>query len=303
MGLYVPSEAENNPGFTFGFRYRAEASLDGVTVGYLSGQSAFPSSASALATCNDQWQQFTDDGNLTNGESFFAEGERLTVSVPNGLTGILRFDDYVIQRTSQLARVIDASCPVAFMRCDAADGIDEEYAFLTDIYTADDGNEQRVSLRVFPRVSLRYTTEQLDARETARIDAWLWKHHGVRVAVPRWMDAIQLGVDLSPGAFQIFLADAMTERWFAPYQRIMLIESPQAWGRASRWEAVQIEQTFSSTLIQLDVNVNTIQQAWTAGRTLVVPLVPGRLANDLDIARDTKRSGKIPLAFTLDSAP
>lgn len=294
-GLYTPSEANGNPGFEFGFRYRAEASLTGISVGYSSSHSAFGSSGSAAATCDDTWRQFTDTGNLAV-ESVLASGNRLIVTVPTGLSGVVRLDDYIVSRTSQLARVIDSSCPVAFMRMDWDAGIEEGFEYLTDVYTADDGTEQRQTLRAFPRVTLRYTTLQVDARETARTDAWLYANHGVRVAVPRWMDAIQLGVNLSPGAFQIFLAEDMDERWFAPYQRIMLWESP------ARWEAVEIEQTFSSQLIQLDVNVNTVAQAWTAGSTLVVPLVPARLANEMTEARESKRSGRIPLTFVLDAA-
>lgn len=296
MGIYVPAEANPNPGFLFGFRYRADPELDGITVGYSVNQSAFAATGSVAATCDDAWHTFTGTGNQFV-ESVFATGEQLIVTVPDGVAGVVRFDDFICQRTSQLARVIDSSCPVAFMRCDWADGVEEELAYLTDIYTADDGTEQRQSLRAFPRVSLRYTTIQLDNREATRTDAWLYANHGLRVAVPRWQDAIALGVDLDPGALTIFPAEAMTERWFVPYQRVLLYESP------ARWESVVIEQTPNALTILLDVNVNSVQQAWTAGSTLIVPLVPGRLVSELDIVRDTKRSGRISLNFTLDSSP
>ena len=144
-------------------------------------------------------------------------------------------------------------------------------------------------------MTLRYTTAQLDSRETARVDAWLWANHGKRVAVPRWMDGVALGVDLSAGALQIFPATTFDAYWFQPFQRVLLYESP------ARWEAVVVEQV--SVYLQLDVNVNSVQQDWTAGSTLIVPLVPGRLATELTVARETKRSGRIPLAFTMDSSP
>ena len=90
-----------------------------------------------LAVCDGAWHTLSGQGS-DFAESSLASGYRFVVEdVP--AAGVIRFDDFLVQRRSPLARVIDNACPVASMRCDWADGVEEEVAWLTDVQTADDG--------------------------------------------------------------------------------------------------------------------------------------------------------------------
>ena len=112
--------------------------------------------------------------------------------------------------------------------------------------------------------------------------------------MPRWHDALPLGSVEQSNTLITLLGDT-TDRLFTPYQRVMLWDAPGS------FEAVQVWQV-EADRVRLDVTVNTVQGSWTPGRTLVVPLWPGRLAQELALERPSKRGGRVRLAFDLEAA-
>ena len=291
-GVYIPNESTNQVAYTMGYRYKADPALAGMGLTVRYAHSFFGGSSAITPTCDGAWHTVT--ATITDfPESVLAGGWTVTATaVP--AAGVFRFDDLTLTRTSQLARVIDDDAPVCPFRWNGEGGLRETLSYKTQVLAARDGSEAREQMRLFPRQRVEYEIRSENAQQSARIDAWLWQNHGKRVAVPRWVDAVPLDSALEPGDFQIFLSTPMDDRWFAPFQRILLWTSPTA------WEAVQIEQTFSSTLIQLDVNVNTVTMNWAVG-TKVVPLMPARLAPDLALNRPSPALGIIPLAFDIEA--
>jgi hypothetical protein len=290
-GVYIPSEATLQVAYTMGYRYKVDASLAGMGLTVRYAHSFFGGSSAITPVCDGEWHTVT--AAITDfPESVLGSGWSVTTTdVPDA--GVFRIDDITLTRTSQLARVIDNEAPICAFRWNGEGGLRETLSYKTRVLTARDGSEAREQLRLFPRQRVEYEIRSENAPQSARIDAWLWQHHGKRVAVPRWVDAVPLGTPLEPGDFQIFVDTPMDDRWFAPFQRILLWTSPTV------YEAVQIEQTFSSTLIQLDVNVNTVTMNWAAG-TKVVPLMPARLDAELALTRPSPALGIIPLAFDVE---
>lgn len=274
-------------------RYRCSSGLAGATATVFAQGSIASGSASAVVIADGKWHEITGSY-LTFTESIFASGLRFALSgIPNGATGTIDFDDFVLRRVDQVQTVVDNTCPVASMRCDWDQGYRETISFPTHVTQAKDGNEHRALLRVLPQMRAEFTTVAGNPVEAAWIDHWLWKHHADRVAVPRWQDALRFD-RIEQSNTWIWLAGGSTaDRWFAPEQRVML------WRAPDDYEAVQVWQV-GVDYVRLDIGINAVQGTWDHS-TLVVPLTPGRLSPTVALNRPNGRTGIVPLTFELET--
>jgi hypothetical protein len=92
----------------------------------------------------------------------------------------------------------------------------------------------------------------------------------------------------------------ISDRWFQRRQRALIWESP------TKWEAVPIDtMNAGSSAAARRASRSTRSKprslgTYRIGPTLVVPLMPGRLAPDLALGRPGAHFADIPLAFTLE---
>jgi hypothetical protein len=273
-------------------RYRCSAGLVGATATAFARNSIISGSASSVVTADDQWHEIRGDYSVFT-QSIFASGLRFELSgIPAGASGTVDFDEFRIYRREQIDYAINSACPVAPLRADWAEGYRETITFPTHVTRSRNGTEHRSLLRIVPRWRVEYMTIAADPVEAARIDAWLWEHLDQRVAVPRWQDALHFESIEQSNTWIWLAGGSTTDRWFWPEQRVML------WRAPDDYEAVQIWQV-GADYVRLDVNVNQVQGTWDTS-TLVVPLVPGRLIETVELRRPNGRTSAVPLAFELD---
>jgi hypothetical protein len=291
-GYWIPGNVSASATSIISARYRCSAGLAGATVTAFVKNSIITGTASVVVTADGEWHEISATYQVFE-DSVFAAGLRLELSdIPPGASGTIDFDDLRVRRQEQIEHGIHNSCPVASLRADWEDGYRETIEWPTHVVTANDGTEQRSLLRVMPRWRVEYTAKAADPVQAAAIDAWLWRYQDEIVAVPRWQDALSFA-SLDGTATVIGLTGGTTtDRWFWPEQRVML------WRAWDDYEAVQVWQV-EATLLRLDVNVNQVQGTWDAS-TLVVPLIPGRLADRIDVRRPNGRTGVVPLTFDLE---
>jgi hypothetical protein len=296
VGTWAPNTVLTQVAADLSVRYKAEPALAGCALGVRASTNFFGTSIFAdPAICDGEWHTATGTW-LMQDDSVGADGFHfIATNIPIGAEGAIAFDDYRIIRRDNVWRVIDNTCPVAFMRADWENGIRERFTYPTQLHTARDGSEWRESLRMIPQWRLDYVTKAGDAAESARVDAWLWLNQGKRVAVPRWIDALPLASIQSSG-HEIFMSGDITDRWFQRRQRALIWESP------TKWEAVPIDTLNGGvpSRITLDPTEAAVVGTYRIGPTLVVPLMPGRLAPDLPLGRPSSHYAEIPLAFTLE---
>ena len=273
--------------FNFLIRYRADAALDGTTVGLTYAHSAFGTTATTAAICDDQWHTLSVAGTDFQESSLGAGAVFTLADVPGA--GVFRFGRFWVQRTSPLAAIADTTGAVIASRCDWADGIDETYQYRTEIITGDDGTEWREALRVTPTVRVTFTTLEVDGDRSARTDAVLYKNHGLLLQVPRWQHALVFD-GLTESNTVVHVQGNTTDGLFEPGLNVMLYDLPAS------YETFTVNQIGTGTLRSL---VEGVDGSWTVGKTLVVPLTPGYLVPELTMERPTKRGGGIRLTFDL----
>jgi hypothetical protein len=152
----------------------------------------------------------------------------------------------------------------------------ERLQWRTDILTARDGSEQRISLRSIPRREFEFSTIT-QAAQAARADALLWGW-GARVfALPIWTDPHVLTTQLSAGSTSIpvptqyrgYAADSLAVLWLDDFT----------------YEFVDV-QSVGANSITLE---RPIGGTWPAG----TKVMPARLARLADRARSIRHTATV----------
>lgn len=132
----------------------------------------------------------------------------------------------------------------------------------TNIITHRDGSEQRRRVRSQPVEELTYQITLTTQEEAAQLAAVLWNIPDMRVAFPRWEDALMLNVDAVATDTTLTLERPVGPRSFAT-DALVLIDGVG-------FERITIDSIAGDTLTLLD----PLAEDWPAGST-VVPLVTG----------------------------
>lgn len=162
----------------------------------------------------------------------------------------------------------------------------ERTEYLTQIMNAYADKEQRVQLRTNPRTRLRFKVLTLDVRDTATLHALLWGWQGRIYGVPFWPDAQPLLANVSIGATVIQVNTTL--RKFVAGGLMML------WRDMHTVEALSI-QSVGAGSITLTAPTTA---AWIAdGRTYVVPLLTGRLPDEVGVPRMNNTVAELDAEF------
>jgi hypothetical protein len=296
LGLWVHNTTIVQNGVEMMFRYKADPGLDGCGARFHIANSPFAGDTIvAPAICDGEWHAAASTWLMQVDANVFTGGYLEVSDIPPGAEGVFRFAVLRLVRRGNIRRVIDNTCPIAWMRPDWGDGIRERITYPTHVHEASDGSEHRQQLRLIPRWRIEYPTIAEDATQASRLDTWLWTNLGKRVAVPRWMDALPFAGTESSG-HELFMTGEIAARWFQQRQRALVWESP------TNYEAVIIDtlDNGSTSRITIDPAEGAVGGTYRVGPTLVMPLVPARVASALPVRRPNNASGHVLLAFDVD---
>lgn len=140
----------------------------------------------------------------------------------------------------------------------------------TDVILMRNGAEQRRRLRSTPQEQLTYTITMTSQEESARLARLLWSTKDLRIAFPRWEDAMMLQVALAPGDVAVVLDATIAPRQF--------ITDAVLYHEQYGVERITIDTVVGDTL-NLDPLL-PIVSAWPAG-VMVIPLITGYVAPQL----------------------
>ncbi len=169
-----------------------------------------------------------------------------------------------------------------------AQPVTETFGFLTDIITSYRGMEQRIQLRAVPIGTIRYATLLDELRDAQMASAILFGNQARAFGVGRWQFQTRLLQDAQAGGHDL-ICDT-SDIPFEPGGMVLL------WTDPYRWEVQTIESVLQDRVV-LDFG---LIQDWTAGRTLVLPIVVGRLSSDEGFTWETLAIGSTSLTFDID---
>ena len=170
-------------------------------------------------------------------------------------------------------------------------GIDDVVAFATDVMVAYDDSEQRMMLREVPNRSLAYTASALDDREAGLLASLIWAWQARSYGVLLWMDAAKLNADMIAGALD--LSVDTSRMGLSVGATVILIED------AFYWFASPVLE-FTANSIKLETPVD---RDFAALRTQVIPVLLGRVAEELPMNRPTNASAILPVKFDIEVVP
>lgn len=155
-------------------------------------------------------------------------------------------------------------------------GLADGYSFLTDVFTAHDGSEQRRELRGYPRRIIELTPVLTTLREAAYLEALLYGWMGQPFGVPAWWDRMRLDASASIGGTSLTVSTTV-DRDLIPGQAILVWEDPFT------WEA-RVVDTVGPTTITL---VDPLENDWAEG-VWVLPLFVAGLDDRVTVDRHAK---------------
>lgn len=149
----------------------------------------------------------------------------------------------------------------------------ESYGYLTNILTAQNGDEQRIQLRRHPRGGISFAYLCPNLVDGQHVSALLYANRVKPWVVPLWCYARKLGADVGVGGTALTV-DTVN----APFQDPLgLGLYAVLWSATRSYEAVQI-QTVSPTSISLLAGTG---KAWTSAQTWVLPARVGYLVDEV----------------------
>lgn len=160
--------------------------------------------------------------------------------------------------------------------------------WLTDVLRGLTDAEQRVQLRTLPRSRVKFKVLPT-GRETAYLEGLLLAWQQYLFGVPFWPDKQPLLAPVGPGDATISFD--WNEREFAPGGYIVL------------WrDALTVEVLTLATLVVGGATLSgSIQNTWAAdGRTWVVPIRRGRLADKVDLVRKNQDTAEAEVVFEVE---
>lgn len=174
--------------------------------------------------------------------------------------------------------------PVAFpFAPDWSAPVQERVEYLSSLYVARSGKEQRARLRNIPRRGLAFRVSTATAQQA--LGSLIWSRQGETLGVPWWPDAVRFSGTLSQGATTI--AITTTNRLFAMASMVMVWESP------NKCE-IQAVESVSSSL----VTCSALSRAYTD--PLILPVFAGRMEPSQRIRRDTARLAVADVRFACE---
>lgn len=174
------------------------------------------------------------------------------------------------------------------------DGVmNEKLSWLTDIMKASDGTEQRLSTRLFPRQEVSFTALAIRDVDRNQLNAFLFDWHSRVFGVPLWWDARVIDQNVAINDAEIHV---VTTDWadFRVGGLAVAISFDEEGNRTADTLEITAVNTSPSTVEFTSGTAN----AYTAGRALLVPVVPGVLNNDIPKRRFPSTEQKTTVSFT-----
>ena len=169
-----------------------------------------------------------------------------------------------------------------------AQPVSETFGFMTDVIVSYRGMEQRIQLRTVPVGTIRYATLLDDLRDAQMAGAILFGNQARAFGVGRWQFQTRLLQNASADDHDVFCDTADIP--FEPGGMVLL------WTDPYHWEV----QTVESVLPDRVVLSFGLIQSWTAGPTIVLPIVVGRLSADEGFTWDALSIASTSLTFDID---
>lgn len=177
-------------------------------------------------------------------------------------------------------------------RVDWSEGWKETLAWLTDVQTADDDSEQRISHRSVPRRTLAFSAKAHRSREAALLASLVWANQPEPIGFPVWPDALwiaapvsigdtSLAVDTSLGgvANREFVADGFLALWLDPFT----------------WEI----RTVSSVTAPGTIAIDALAKDWPLG-TVIVPVTVATLRGQMQGKRSSSVISQLAIEADCD---
>lgn len=161
----------------------------------------------------------------------------------------------------------------------------ERYGYLSEVLRARNGAEQRRALRRTASGGVSFTCTLLEARELQHAAALLEALAGQRIGVPLWQYGQRLSADCPEGS-EALPADTATVPFYAD-GAAMLWRSPWL------WELVWISSVESGSLSL----ASPLASSWSAGVTLLIPVVAGYLRDREELTRFSVSAGDVAFEF------
>jgi hypothetical protein len=165
--------------------------------------------------------------------------------------------------------------------------VGELYGYLTRLFRAHDGTEQRCLLRTRPGREVRIRTTATTMDRLQALVAQLHSGGHYLSGVPLWMDSTRTTSYVGVGALQVPLST--TGRAFVEGAMCLLYQDPE------NWEVGSIESVEAAHLHL----VTPTARGWAAD-TLCVPVLPGRLLDTPELQRPCGGVAEVEVAFSLE---
>lgn len=166
-------------------------------------------------------------------------------------------------------------------------GMTEDVIFATDVMISADETEQRMQLRVLPNRAISYKVSALDTRENGLLASLLWSWQSRSYGVLLWMNAAPLLADVAAGALTVGVDT--THMGLTIGDTVIIIRDAFTWFASS-------VNAFDAVSVSLDT---PLDQDFLARITAVIPVVLGRVAPELALARPTNATSTITIKFDL----
>src|SRR5579872_1898563 len=151
--------------------------------------------------------------------------------------------------------------------------VDHTSSYSTQVLTADDGTEQRATIREAPAQSIRYTALLGNTAAVGALALLLAEAPTARVNLPRWFDATALTADLAPGATSI--PCDTTDRGFVVGGQCVILSLGLG--------TSEVRTIAGLSAGAIDVTGDAVTLTWSStGDVVVLPIAPARAVLPLD---------------------
>lgn len=182
--------------------------------------------------------------------------------------------------------------PLFSPRVDWTDGWKESLEWLTDVLTADDDSEQRISLRSKPRRTLEFTAKAQRSREAALLGDLIWGRQAQPLGFPVWPDALWIGATVSSGDTSLSVDTSLggvVNREFVASGFVGL------WRDPFTWEV----RTISSVTPPGTIAIDALENDWPLG-TAVFPVTVAMLRPEIQQRRISGAISSISIVADCD---
>jgi hypothetical protein len=215
----------------------------------------------------------------------------LTIEItPNGPPTIDGTLDFTFDTTSSSIPITGTR--IILFGIPPSGGLRETLSWLTDIMRGADGTEQRLAVRRYPRQQIQFETLISDDRQRSELNSFLFDWHARIFGVPLWWDArlISENVSISDTSVRVASTDNADFR----VGGLAAIISYDASGRRT---ADTLEITAVSSSPATITFSSGVENAYTAGQAVVIPVVPGILDSRIRKSRYPSTAQKMTVSF------